>query len=81
MDKTRPTNDEKGFIRRVEECEGAFGVVKDILTQPPVMGRPEPGHDLHVFLAVTDDAISTGMVQEKPQFKLVYFVSRTLKEA
>lgn len=49
-----------------QECEDAFQVVKDILTQPPVMSRPVPGHELQVFLATTDDAISAALVQEKP---------------
>ncbi|XP_014492978.1 uncharacterized protein LOC106755347 [Vigna radiata var. radiata] len=64
-----------------ERSEEAFGEVKAILTQPPVMGRPEIGHDLQVFLAATEEAISAALVQETPQFKLVYFVSRSLKDA
>lgn len=45
------------------------------------MGRPEAGRDLQVFLEVTEEAISAALVQEEPQFKLIYFVSRSLKEA
>ncbi|XP_014522940.1 uncharacterized protein LOC106779360 [Vigna radiata var. radiata] len=63
-----------------EECEEAFKGVKEILTVPHVMGRPDLGHALHIFLAVTDTAISAALIQEEPQFKLVYFVSRSLKE-
>ncbi|XP_014498932.1 uncharacterized protein LOC106760004 [Vigna radiata var. radiata] len=44
------------------------------------MGRPDPSHALHIFLAVTDAAISAALIQEEPQFKLVYFVSRSLKD-
>lgn len=64
-----------------EECEKAFGEVKGILTEPPVMGRPDPGHELQIFLAVTEEAISATLIQEKTQFKLIYYVSRSLKEA
>ncbi|XP_017428620.2 uncharacterized protein LOC108336662 [Vigna angularis] len=45
------------------------------------MGRPEAGHALQLFLAVSEDTISSVLVQEQPEFKLVYFVSRTLQPA
>lgn len=64
-----------------DQCEKTFKEVKDILTKPPIMGRPEPGHDLQIFLATSDEAISAGLMQETPQFKLVYFVSMSLKDA
>ncbi|XP_014498730.1 uncharacterized protein LOC106759872 [Vigna radiata var. radiata] len=63
-----------------EECEETFKDVKGILTVPPVMGRPDPDHTLQVFLVVTDTAISAALIQEDPQFKLIYFLSRSLKE-
>lgn len=64
-----------------KECEEAFEEVKRILIEPPVMGRPEPGHELQIFLAVIEEAISATLVQEQPQFRLIYFVSRSLKDA
>ncbi|XP_014489934.1 uncharacterized protein LOC106752716 [Vigna radiata var. radiata] len=45
------------------------------------MGRPEHGHELQIYLTTTEGAISAALVQEAPHFKLVYFVSRSLKEA
>lgn len=45
------------------------------------MGRLEPRYELQVFLDVTEEAISATLVQEKPQFKLIYFVSTSLKDA
>ncbi|XP_014511508.1 uncharacterized protein LOC106770199 [Vigna radiata var. radiata] len=62
-------------------CEVAFEEVKKILTEPPVMGQPEPNQELQVFLAISDEAINAALVQEEPELKLVYFVSRGLKEA
>ncbi|XP_052728231.1 uncharacterized protein LOC108329042 isoform X1 [Vigna angularis] len=62
-----------------DQCEQAFDEVKRILVSPPVMGRPEAGHALQLFLAVSDDTVSSALVQEQPEFKLVYFVSRTLQ--
>ncbi|WVZ07299.1 hypothetical protein V8G54_020645 [Vigna mungo] len=62
-------------VREVQRlCEGVFGEVKKILTQPPVMGRP-------VFLATMEEAISAALIQGTPEFKLIYFVSRILKDA
>ncbi|BAT75481.1 hypothetical protein VIGAN_01334900, partial [Vigna angularis var. angularis] len=45
------------------------------------MNRPVPGEDLHVFLGVSESAISVVLTQERPQPRLVYFVSRTLLDA
>ncbi|XP_014522255.1 uncharacterized protein LOC106778781 [Vigna radiata var. radiata] len=64
-----------------EESEEAFKQIKGVLTQPPVMGRPEHGHELQIYLATSEGAISAALIQEAPHFKLVYFVSRSLKEA
>ncbi|XP_014506403.1 uncharacterized protein LOC106766164 [Vigna radiata var. radiata] len=63
-----------------ERCEMAFNEVKQILTNPPVMRRPDYGHDLHLFLAVGEEAVSAALVQETPEFRPIYFVSRVLKE-
>ncbi|XP_052723752.1 uncharacterized protein LOC128193711 [Vigna angularis] len=64
-----------------DECERAFQDVKTILVNPPVMNRPGAGADLHVFLGVSETAISAVLVQEQPQPRLVYFISRTLLDA
>lgn len=44
-----------------DQCEKAFEEVKEILTEPSVMGRPKPNHDLQVFLVATDKVISATM--------------------
>lgn len=64
-----------------DQCEKAFGEVKEILIEPPVMVRPESGYELHIFLATSDEAISATLVQETPKFKIIYFVSSSLKDA
>ncbi|XP_052730552.1 uncharacterized protein LOC108324378 [Vigna angularis] len=64
-----------------DECEQAFQDVKTILVNPPVMNRPVPGGDLHIFLGVSETAISAVLMQERPQPRLIYFVSRTLLDA
>ncbi|XP_014506155.1 uncharacterized protein LOC106765899 [Vigna radiata var. radiata] len=63
-----------------DRCEAAFDEVKQILSNPPVMRRPDYGCDLHLFLAVGEEAVSAALVQEVPEFRPVYFISRVLKE-
>ncbi|XP_014493615.1 uncharacterized protein LOC106755899 [Vigna radiata var. radiata] len=63
------------------QCEAAFKEVKKILTEPPVMERLKPNKELQLFLAVSDEVISVALVQEKPEMRLIYFLSRGLKEA
>ncbi|XP_047171035.1 uncharacterized protein LOC124839305 [Vigna umbellata] len=62
-----------------DQCEQAFNKVKSILVTPPVMGRPKSGHALQLFLAISEDTVRSALVQEQPEFRLVYFVSRTLQ--
>ncbi|XP_014524092.1 uncharacterized protein LOC106780328 [Vigna radiata var. radiata] len=64
-----------------DDCDQAFAQVKGILMNPPVMNRPDEGAELHVYLGVSDAAVSAVLIQELPVPKLVYFVSRTLQDA
>ncbi|XP_017420386.1 uncharacterized protein LOC108330410 [Vigna angularis] len=61
-------------------CEEAFMEVKKILASPPIMGKPDDKSDLQLHLAVTETTVSATLTQEAPDFKLIYFVSRVLKE-
>lgn len=45
------------------------------------MRRPDYGYKLQLFLVVGEEAISAALVQETPEFRSIYFVSRSLKEA
>ncbi|CAJ2657743.1 unnamed protein product [Trifolium pratense] len=84
---------EKGFhffasLRKNErfswtpECEEAFRQLKEFLASPPVLTRPLPGNTLYLFLAVSDRALSSALVQEvEGEEKPIYFVSRTLRGA
>lgn len=64
-----------------EHYEGAFEEVKKILTEPPVMRRPDQGCELQLFLAVDEETINAVLVQETPEFRPIYFMSRILKDA
>lgn len=52
--------------------------VKGILAEPPVMSWPTPGQELQLYLAVSEANVSATLVQEYPEFKLVYFISMVL---
>ncbi|CAJ2632006.1 unnamed protein product [Trifolium pratense] len=84
---------EKGFhffasLRKNErfswtpECEEAFKQLKEFLASPPILTRPLPGNTLYLYLAVSDRALSSALVQEiEGEEKPIYFVSRTLRGA
>ncbi|GAU45985.1 hypothetical protein TSUD_401250 [Trifolium subterraneum] len=64
------------------ECEEAFQKLKVFLASPPILTRPEQGKTLYLYLAVSEKALSSALVQEVGgEEKLVYFVSITLRGA
>ncbi|MCH92567.1 hypothetical protein A2U01_0013507 [Trifolium medium] len=64
------------------QCEEAFKQWKEFLASPPILTRPEPGNALYLYLAVSDRALSSVLVQEiKGEEKPIYFVSRILRGA
>jgi len=65
-----------------EACEQSFESIKQFLTSPPILQRPDISLPLVVYLAATEDAVSAAIVQEKERKQQpVYFVSRTLQDA
>jgi hypothetical protein len=64
------------------QCEEAFQRLKEFLATPPILTRPQPGTPLLLYLAVSENAMSSALVQEiKGEEKPVYFVSKILKGA
>ena len=64
------------------QCEEAFQNLKVFLASPPILTRPEKDNTLYLYLAVSDKALSSALVQEiKGEEKPIYFVSRTFKGA
>lgn len=61
-----------------DQCESAFTTIIAILSSPPIMARPVEGFDLQLYLAASNGSVSVTLIQENPEFKLIYFVSRTL---
>jgi hypothetical protein len=64
------------------KCEEAFQKLKEFLTSPPILTRPELGNPLFLYLAVSKNAMGATLVQEiKGEEKPVYFVSKIFKGA
>nr|KYP74667.1 Retrovirus-related Pol polyprotein from transposon opus [Cajanus cajan] len=64
---------------RNEPCEEAFMALKETLATPPILTRPVPSNPILVYLAVSDEAISSVLAQEKEGTQApIYFVSQLL---
>ena len=62
------------------ECEEAFLKLKEYLTSPIVLCKPQLGTPLRLYFVVTEQAISSVLVQEQDQVqKPIYFVSKVLQ--
>ncbi|KAI5335029.1 hypothetical protein L3X38_025162 [Prunus dulcis] len=59
------SNFEEWTKRQVdEECEVAFQNLKTYLTSHPLLSKPVTGKDLFVYLAVSNSAVSSALIQE-----------------
>jgi len=64
------------------DCEQAFTELKEYLSRPLVLSRPEVGILLQMYITVTEHAINSVLVQEKEGAQRpIYFVSRLLRVA
>ncbi|XP_057725573.1 uncharacterized protein LOC130941176 [Arachis stenosperma] len=65
-----------------DNCEMAFQSLKQFLSKPPVLQKPDIGEPLYLYLSVTDIAVSSVLVAEKGKTQQpVYFVSKSLQNA
>ncbi|XP_050224437.1 uncharacterized protein LOC126674101 [Mercurialis annua] len=63
-----------------KECNAAFEELKVYLSTPPVLGRPEPGEILYLYLSVNDETAAAVLVKEDKGLQTpVYYLSRVLK--
>ncbi|XP_072061995.1 uncharacterized protein [Arachis hypogaea] len=63
-----------------DECENAFTELKQHLTSPPILQRPETGNPLYLYLSVSNHAISSVLVTETGRKQSpIYFISRVLQ--
>jgi len=64
------------------DCEQIFGQLKTFLSSPAVIKKPRLDLPIVVYLAVSEEAVSSALVQEVDHEEHpVYFVSRTLHAA
>jgi len=64
------------------ECEQNFLQLKTFLASPPVIQKPNTREPIIVYLAVSNEAVSSVLVQEiQAEERPVYFVSRVLHNA
>ncbi|KAL0347685.1 UNVERIFIED_CONTAM: hypothetical protein Scaly_1784500 [Sesamum calycinum] len=59
----------KGF-QWMEECEQALSDVKQYLKTPPLLANPKVGEALYLYLAVSDDAVSSALVRKRQGIKI-----------
>ncbi|GAU10592.1 hypothetical protein TSUD_418170 [Trifolium subterraneum] len=65
-----------------DKCEEAFQQLKVFLSSPPILTRPQLGCPLYLYLAVSENSMSSALVQDvKGEERPVYFVSRIFKGA
>ena len=68
----------KGF-EWTEECVLAFQQLKEYLSRPPIMSKPEVDEVLFAYIAMASHAMSLVLVQvDSDVQKLVYYVSKSL---
>jgi len=61
------------------ECENALKHLKQTLSAPPVLSRPEQGEVLYLYLSVSFNAVSAVLIRETTEGqKPVYFTSKAL---
>nr|KYP64946.1 Retrovirus-related Pol polyprotein from transposon 17.6 [Cajanus cajan] len=64
------------------QCEAAFATLKTTLATSPTLTKPDPLSPLLVYLAVSEEAISSVLVQEKEGTQApIYFISRQLQDS
>ena len=64
-----------------DECEHIFQNLKNTLTSPPILHKPDTNKPLLVYITATEDTVSAALVQEVNDTQHpVYFVSRTSQD-
>ncbi|KAL0427342.1 UNVERIFIED_CONTAM: hypothetical protein Slati_2909000 [Sesamum latifolium] len=67
-------------FQRTSKCGQTLNDLKQYLTIPELLANPKVGETLYLYLAVSDDAVSSVLVREEVgQHKPVYYVRRMLQ--
>ena len=60
-----------------DQCQKAFSALKEYLSKPPLLTRPEPREELYIYLTVPSTALSSVLVWESQgQQRPIYYVGR-----
>jgi len=69
-------------FRWTEECVTAFEDLKQYLSNPPILSKPEKEEVLYAYLVVTDYVANLVLVRNKDRIQRpIYYVSKSLQEA
>ena len=69
-------------FRWTEECVTAFEDLKQYLSNPPILSKPEKEEVLYAYLAVTDYVANLVLVRNNDRIQRpIYYVSKSLQEA
>ena len=66
----------------IEECQKALEELKEYLTTPPLLAKPEDGEPLYLYLSVSDATISGVLVREEGMKQnSVHYISKSLLDS
>ena len=64
-----------------DTCEQNFNTLKQLLTTPPVLAKPDLNLPLVMYIAASTNAVSSALVQEKDNNQQpIYFTSHILQD-
>ncbi|KAF8093398.1 hypothetical protein N665_0383s0030 [Sinapis alba] len=65
-----------------EVCEHAFLALKQYLTTPPVLAKPDAGDTLYLYIVVSSSAVSSVLIKEdRGEHHPIFYTSKRLTEA
>ncbi|XP_050207651.1 uncharacterized protein LOC126657071 [Mercurialis annua] len=66
-------------MKAPKSAKESFEELKKFLSSPPLLGRPEAGETLYLYLSVTNETVASVLVkEEKTEQKPVYYTSKIL---
>ncbi|XP_022159003.1 uncharacterized protein LOC111025448 [Momordica charantia] len=72
----------KGSFEWTTECEQALEQLKNYLYSTPLLAKPLPGDKLHLYLAVSDSAVSSALIKQEGVCQSpIYYTSKAMTEA
>ncbi|XP_025625375.1 uncharacterized protein [Arachis hypogaea] len=65
-----------------ESCEEAFQHFKKVLSEPPVLAKPQTRETLYLYLSITEEALAAALIREDKgrEQQPIYFISKVFQE-